>query len=89
MYFVAKFYAVLESRFSQSFWQNVMVTLFIFIGPAVEDTANGKDPYKASVIRIGLFLGVTIYAWMMLVSLEWLRKRQEYKKPPALLVEVQ
>ncbi len=85
MYFVAKFYAVLESRFSQSFWQNVMVTLFIFIGPAVDDTANGKDPYKASAVRIGLFIGVTLYAWMMLVFLEWLRKRQEIKKQSTIL----
>lgn len=87
MYFVAKFYAVIESRFSQSFWQNVMVTLFIFIGPAVDDSANGKDPYKASAIRIALFIGVTFYAWMMLVFLEWLRKRQEQKKHTALLME--
>ena len=88
MYFVAKFYAVIESRFSQSFWQNVMVTLFIFIGPAVDDTANGKDPYKASAVRIGLFIGVTLYAWMMLVFLEWLRERQEYKKQSNLALEV-
>ena len=80
MYFIAKFYAVIPSRFSQSFWQNVMVTLFIFVGPAVDDTANGKDPYKASAVRIGLFIGVTLYAWGMLVFLEWLRKRQEHKK---------
>lgn len=87
MYFVAKFYAVIESRFTQSFWQNVMVTLFIFVGPAVDDTANGKDPYKASAVRIGLFIGVTLYAWLMIVFLEWLRKRQEHKKQTALLME--
>ncbi len=87
MYFIAKFYAVLESRFTPSFWQNVMVTLFIFVGPAVEDSVNGKDPYKASAVRIGLFIGVAIYAWMMLVFLEWLRKRQEFKKQSALLLE--
>ena len=87
MYFIAKFYAVIESRFTPSFWQNVIVTLFIFIGPAVDDTANGKDPYKASAVRIGLFIGVTIYAWAMLVFLEWLRKRQEYKKQSSLLLE--
>ena len=87
MYFIAKFYGVLQSRFTPSFWQNVMVTLFIFIGPAVDDTANGKDPYKASAIRIGLFIGVTLYAWMMLVFLEWLRKRNETRRQAALLVE--
>lgn len=88
MYFIAKFYAVIPSRFSQSFWQNVMVTLFIFVGPAVDDTANGKDPYKASAVRIALFIGVTLYAWLMLVFLEWLRKRQEQKSRTAVLAEV-
>jgi hypothetical protein len=80
MFVIAKFYGVLPSKFSPSFWQNVLVTLFIFIGPAVGDTESGKDPYKASAIRLALFVGVTIYAWLMLVFLEWLRTRQLNKR---------
>ena len=63
LFLVAKFYGVLASRFTPAFWQNVLVTLFILVGPAVADTESGKDPYKASAVRICLFLGVTIYAW--------------------------
>ena len=73
LYVTAKFYGVLQSKFTPSFWQNTLVTLFIFIGPAVGDTESGKDPYKASAIRLALFVGVTIYAWLMLVFLEWWR----------------
>jgi hypothetical protein len=76
MFVIAKFYGVLPSKFTPSFWQNVLVTLFIFVGPAVGDTESGKDPYKASAVRLALFVGVTIYAWLMLVFLEWLRTRQ-------------
>ena len=80
LYLVAKFYGVLSSRFTPSFWQNVLITLFILIGPAVGDTESGKDPYKAFAVRIGLFLGVTVYAWGMLVFLEWLRARQDARR---------
>ena len=85
---VGKLYGVLRSRFSPSFWQNVLITLFILIGPAVEDSANGKDPYKAFVVRLSLFIGVTLYAWLALVFLEWLRSRQERRRNNALLQEV-
>lgn len=79
MFIIAKLYGVLPSRFSPSFWQNVLITLFILIGPAVGDTDSGKDPYKASAVRVSLFIGVTLYAWMMLVFFEWLRARQSHK----------
>ncbi|MFT5115910.1 MAG: hypothetical protein ACI8P9_005269 [Parasphingorhabdus sp.] len=82
----AKFYGVLASRFSPSFWQNAIVTLFILVGPAVADSANGKDPYKAFAVRLSLFAGVTLYAWLSLVFLEWLRERQ-LKKRDSLVLE--
>jgi hypothetical protein len=83
----ARFYGVLRSRFSPSFWQNVIITLFILVGPAVADSANGKDPFKAFAVRMGLFFGVTLYAWMSLVFLEWLRQRPSNKRA-ALVLEV-
>jgi len=81
----AKFYGVLSSHFSPSFWQNVIITLFILVGPAVADSANGKDPFKAFAVRLSLFVGVTLYAWMSLVFLEWLRERQLRKRGPMML----
>ena len=81
----AKLYGILPSRFSPSFWQNVIITLFILVGPAVADSANGKDPYKAFAVRLSLFVGVTLYAWMSLVFLEWLRERQLRKNDSVAL----
>jgi hypothetical protein len=53
--------------------------MLILIGPAVADSANGKDVYAAFFVRLGLFIGVTIYAWMALVFLEWWRARKRSK----------
>ncbi len=75
----AKFYGIFPSRFSPSFWQNVVITLFILVGPAVADSANGKDPYKAFAVRLGLFIMVTLYAWLAMVFLEWLKERSLQK----------
>ena len=75
LFVIARFYGVLPSRFTPSFWQNVLITLFILIGPAVGDTDNGKDPYKASAVRLGLFIAVTVYAWVAMTFLEWWKAR--------------
>ena len=53
-----------------------MVTVLILLGPAVADSATGKDVYKAFFVRISLFFAVTLYAWLAIVLLEWWRKRQ-------------
>ena len=53
-----------------SFWRNALVTMLILLGPAIEDTANGKDVYAASAIRVGLFVGVALYAWATVWALE-------------------
>jgi hypothetical protein len=88
LFVIAKFYGLLSSRYTPGFWQNVLVTLFILIGPAVGDTESGKDPYKASMVRLGLFVGVTLYAWLMLVFLEWLRARRVHGRQAASTSEV-
>lgn len=76
LFISARFYGVIASRFAPSFWQNVMVTLLILLGPAVADSASGKDVYKAFAVRISLFFAVTLYAWLAIVLLEWWRKRR-------------
>ncbi len=80
VFIVARVYGVAKTRYSPGFWSNVLITLLIFIGPAVGDTESGKDPYKASAVRLGLFVGVTLYAWLTLVFLDWLRERQESRQ---------
>ena len=74
LYFSAKLYQLIPTRYPGSFWLNVATTMLILLGPAVEDSANGKDPYAAFAVRMGLFIAVTVYAWTAIALLERLRE---------------
>jgi len=73
IYFAGKLYGVIPTRLAPSFWTNVVVTMLILLGPAVEDSAAGKDVYQAFAVRFSLFVAVTLYAWVAIVALERLR----------------
>jgi hypothetical protein len=75
VYFSSKLYRLVASRFPASFWVNVAVTMLILLGSAVQDSASGKDVYKAFAVRMGLFVAVTLYAWLAIYVLEKLRTR--------------
>jgi len=81
VYFSSKIYQMSASRYPASFWQNTAVTMLILLGPAVEDSANGKDVYAAFAVRMGLFVAVTIYAWLAVYLLEHLRMRRLGRLP--------
>lgn len=76
LYFAAKIYGITASRYPATFWQDVVVNMLILLGPAVEDSAAGKDPYAAFAIRFTLFVVVTLYAWGAIATLDWLRDRR-------------
>ena len=76
LYFAAKLYGVLASRYPASFWMGTAVTMLIMLGPAVEDSASGKDVYQAFMVRMGLFIAVTLYAWLAISLLEHWRTRR-------------
>jgi hypothetical protein len=80
VYFSGKLYGVIASRYPPSFWINVAVTLLILLGSAVSDSANGKDVYQAFAVRMGLFIGVTFYAWVAIEFLEYLKRRHLVRK---------
>ena len=80
----ARIYRVAPSRFSAPFWINAVVTMLILLGPAVEDTASGKDVYKAFAVRMGLFIAVTLYAWAAVILLDLLRRRYLSSHPQIL-----
>jgi len=65
-----KLYRLVPTRHPPSFWLNTMVTLVILLGQSVQDSAAGKDVYTAFAVRMGLFIGVTLYACLMLRLLE-------------------
>ncbi|MBO9715964.1 MAG: DUF2955 domain-containing protein [Pseudoxanthomonas sp.] len=75
LYIGAKLYGVIATRLPPSAWLNAGVTMLILIGPAVQDS-NGGDVYDAFIKRFVLFIAVTVYAWLAIVALEWLRARQ-------------
>jgi hypothetical protein len=76
LYFAARIYGIDESRYPATFWQDVVVNLLILLGPAVQDSAAGKDPYAAFAVRFSLFVAVTLYAWGAIATLEWVRSRR-------------
>lgn len=60
------------------FWLNSLVTLIILLGQSVEDSATGKDVYTAFMVRMGLFVAVTIYACLMLELLDYHRRASSH-----------
>jgi len=69
-------YGTRRSRRGPSYWNNALITALILLGPAIEDSANGKSVLLASVVRAGLFVAVALYAWVTVWMLErWRRRR--------------
>jgi hypothetical protein len=74
----ARLFRVKPSSESPSFWVNALITMLILLGPAIEDAAVGNDVYKASAIRVALFVGVALYGWAMVWALErWRTSRSK------------
>jgi hypothetical protein len=66
----AKLFGASATSLPPAFWSDALVNMLILLGPAIEDSANGKDVYQASAIRVGLFVVVALYAWATLWVLE-------------------
>ena len=84
LYFSSKIYQLIKTRFPASYWLNVGMTMLILLGPAVEDSDSGNDVYSAFLIRMGLFVAVTLYAWLAIYILEYLRQRRASRAAAAL-----
>jgi len=79
LYFSCKIYQLIPGRYPASYWLNVAMTMLIMLGPAVADSAGGKDVYAAFFSRMGVFIIVTLYALVALYFLEYLRTRRHQK----------
>lgn len=79
MVVAAKIYGLRASKYSAEFWSSALVTMLILLGPAVADSANGKDVYQAFAVRMGLFIIVTIYASITVLGLDQLRASRRKK----------
>jgi Protein of unknown function (DUF2955) len=76
----AKLFGARPTSFAPTFWSNALVTMFILLGPAIEDAAVGKDVYAASATRVALFVAVALYAWATV----WVLERWRPSKSAAL-----
>jgi hypothetical protein len=65
-----RLFGLRSARASPGFWSNSLVTMIILLGQSVEDSAAGKDVYRAFAIRMALFTGVSLYAYAMLLLLD-------------------
>ncbi len=74
-----------HTTFRPSFWSNALVTALILLGPAIEDSANGKSVVQASIVRTSLFVGVAVYAWATVWAME--RWRDSRSRPVVLGVD--
>jgi len=73
-----RLFRVRPTRWPPTFWANALVTMLILLGPAIEDSAVGKDVYTAAVTRVALFIGVAFYAWATVFLFErWLAARSD------------
>ena len=61
---------LVAGRFPPSFWSNAWITALILFGPAIEDSATGKDGWLAAAMRCGLYLVVAGYGWLCILLLE-------------------
>jgi hypothetical protein len=59
-----------RTRMRPTFWANALVTAFLLLGPAIEDSAGGKSVLEGALVRTCLFVAVAFYAWAMLRLLE-------------------
>lgn len=80
----AGMFGVKATSLPPSFWRSALVTMLILLGPAIEDSAAGKDVFSASLIRVGLFVGLALYAWATVWTLErWRASAARAKRPQA------
>ena len=85
VYFAGKMYGVFASRYPPSFWFNALITMMILLGPAVADSAGGKDVYAAFAVRMGQMVFVTLYAWLAIYLIEFIRYHRILGKRQAKL----
>jgi hypothetical protein len=52
--------------------------MFILLGPMLQDSTNAPDLLLKLAMRVILFLGVALYAWLMVWLLESWRTRRIY-----------
>lgn len=68
-------YRLRPARYSPGFYLNSLATLLLLLGQSVQDSASGKDVYTAFAVRLTLFIGVALYAWLAVVVIDYWHTR--------------
>jgi CDP-diglyceride synthetase len=58
-------YGVIATSRRPDFWQNVLVTMPLLLGPALTDNPGGDGVVKAMLIRLSGFIALALYAAVM------------------------
>ena len=86
-YIAARLYRVFSSNYPPSYWVATGITMLILIGPAVSDSASGKSVWQAFAIRISLFIAVSLYAWVVVRFLEFIREHRNSKHQSVQIIK--
>jgi hypothetical protein len=73
----------LPGGFSPGFWVNCLATMLLLLGQSVQDSAAGEDVHRAFAIRLALFIGVALYAWLAVYLIDRWRGRRRARPIPA------
>ncbi|MNH97664.1 hypothetical protein D3C81_562080 [compost metagenome] len=76
LFLARRLYGLKPTRFSPGFWLNSLMTLIILLGQSVQDSVAGKDVQTAFAVRMTLFIGVTLYACLMVHLLDQRQQKQ-------------
>jgi hypothetical protein len=69
-------YSVVATSRRPDFWQNVLVTMPLLLGPALTDNPGGDGVLKAMLIRLAGFIALALYAAVMTATLSaWQHRR--------------
>ncbi|MNZ38333.1 hypothetical protein D3C78_558080 [compost metagenome] len=71
-----RLFRLVPSRASPGFWVNSLATMILLLGQSVEDSQTGKDVYTAFAVRLALFIGVALYAWLAVHLIDRWRARR-------------
>jgi TRAP-type mannitol/chloroaromatic compound transport system permease large subunit len=78
-WFGKRLVGLVPSRYSRGFWQDALITMFILLGPMLQDSANAPDMLHKLAMRVALFIGVALYASLMVRVLEdWHTRRRAH-----------
>jgi hypothetical protein len=65
-----RLFRIKPTPYPPSYWVNALMTMIIVLGPAIEDSQNGKDVYTAGATRVALYVVVALYGWVTVWVLE-------------------